>query len=76
MEMENTSKERVLALREVQTRALAAGKTLDIGGRKRNLKALRTAVLKWEQELAVALWKDLHKSYEEAYLTEISIVRN
>lgn len=74
MEMENTSKERVLALREVQTRALAAGKTLDIGGRKRNLKALRTAVLKWEQELAVALWKDLHKSYEEAYLTEISIV--
>ena len=29
---------------------------------------------KWEGRLADALWKDLHKSYEEAYLTEISIV--
>ena len=29
----------------------------------------------WEDRLCDALWKDLHKSYEEAYLTEISIVK-
>ena len=29
----------------------------------------------WEDRLAEALWEDLHKSYEEAYLTEISIVK-
>jgi aldehyde dehydrogenase (NAD+) len=28
----------------------------------------------WEQPLAEALYADLHKSYEEAYMTEISIV--
>jgi aldehyde dehydrogenase (NAD+) len=28
----------------------------------------------YEQQLADALWQDLHKSYEEAYLTELSIV--
>ena len=30
---------------------------------------------KWEKALTDALWTDLHKSYEEAYLTEISIVK-
>ena len=29
----------------------------------------------WESRLCDALWTDLHKSYEEAYLTEISIVK-
>jgi len=38
------------------------------------LKSLKTAVLKYEKKIADALWTDLHKSYEEAYLTEISIV--
>lgn len=38
------------------------------------LKRLRDALLKWEKPLCDALWKDLHKSYEEAYMTEISIV--
>ena len=33
------------------------------------------AIEKWENKLAEALWTDLHKSYEEAYLTEISIVK-
>jgi len=38
------------------------------------LKLLKTAILKNEHKLTDALWADLHKSYEEAYLTEISIV--
>jgi aldehyde dehydrogenase (NAD+) len=36
---------------------------------------LLSAIEKWEDRLAEALWTDLHKSYEEAYLTEISIVK-
>lgn len=38
------------------------------------LKRLRASIVKYERELAEALYNDLHKSYEEAYLTEISIV--
>ena len=39
------------------------------------LHKLLSAMEKWEGKLADALWEDLHKSYEEAYLTEISIVK-
>ena len=38
------------------------------------LKRFRASIVKYERELAEALYNDLHKSYEEAYLTEISIV--
>lgn len=51
------------------------GATLDLNFRRRMLKKLQSALDKWEQPLADALWADLHKSYEEAYLTELSIVR-
>ncbi len=39
-----------------------------------NLKKFRSAILKYETRIADALWLDLHKSPEEAYLTETSIV--
>lgn len=51
-----------------------SGKTRDVAFRKKNLRALERAVRKWEPLLCEALWQDLHKSYEEAYMTEISIV--
>lgn len=38
------------------------------------LERLRDALLKYERPLCDALWQDLHKSYEEAYITELSIV--
>lgn len=47
---------------------------MDVAVRKSNLKAFEKAVLKWEKPLCDALWADLHKSYEEAYMTEISIL--
>ncbi len=31
-------------------------------------------ILQYQDKIEQALWKDLHKSPEEAYLTEISIV--
>ena len=47
--------------------------TLDVEHRLRMLRKLRNAIVKHEQSLTDALYLDLHKSYEEAYLTEISI---
>ena len=49
-------------------------KTLPMGFRLAMLRKLRDAILKHERSLTNALYLDLHKSYEEAYLTEISIV--
>lgn len=42
--------------------------------RKDLLRQLDEAMHRYEKQLAEALWTDLHKSYEEAYLTELSIV--
>ena len=52
-----------------------SGATLDIDFRRQMLKKLQTALVKWEKPLTDALWIDLHKSYQEAYLTELSIVK-
>ena len=73
--MENTSTERIIKIREAQKTFFASGATLDIKFRKEMLLNLLGAIEKWEDRLAEALWTDLHKSYEEAYLTEISIVK-
>lgn len=51
-----------------------SGATLDINFRKKQLQHLYDALKKWEKPLCDALWADLHKSYEEAYLTEFSIL--
>lgn len=48
--------------------------TKDISFRINMLKKLRKVILANEKEICKALHSDLRKSYEEAYLTEISIV--
>ncbi len=52
----------------------ATHRTKDIKFRIENLKRFKSAIQKFENKIAEALWKDLHKSKEEAYLTETSIV--
>src|ERR1035437_8400176 len=42
--------------------------------RLENLFQLKKVILKYERKITEARWNDLHKSYEDAYLTEISIV--
>ena len=42
--------------------------------RIRNLKALKEEIINNEKAIQEALFKDLHKSEEEAYLTEIGII--
>ena len=60
---------------EAQRAYFRSGATLDINFRRQMLKKLQAALVKWEKPLADALWADLHKSYQEAYLTELSIVK-
>lgn len=72
--MENTSVERIREIRERQGRFFRSGGTLDVKWRLERLKAFEAAVRKWEKPLCEALWTDLHKSYEEAYLTEVSLL--
>ncbi|MDO5523090.1 MAG: aldehyde dehydrogenase [Bacteroidia bacterium] len=52
----------------------ATGTTRDTSFRTEQLKKFKSAIKKHEKKIADALWADLHKSFEEAYLTEISIV--
>lgn len=73
--MENTSAERIRVIHKAQKSYFASGATLDVKFRKEMLGRFISAMEKWEDRLAQALWDDLHKSYEEAYLTEISIVK-
>lgn len=51
-----------------------SGATLTLPLRKQMLRRLASAMHQYENKLTDALWQDLHKSYEEAYLTELSIV--
>lgn len=72
--MENTPTERIEAIVAAQKAYFKTTETLDIAFRKQALRRLLQVMQQYEQSLAEALWKDLHKSYEEAYLTELSIV--
>ena len=73
--MENTSTAKIQEIAKAQKEYFHTGATLDIKFRKDMLKKLSEAIERWEGRISDALWTDLHKSYEEAYLTEISIVK-
>lgn len=72
--MEETSRDIIIEHIESQRKFFATNQTKDIGFRLAQLRKLKSAIQKNQQKLEDALWKDLHKSPEEAYLTEISIV--
>ena len=52
----------------------SSGQTRAIEFRIKQLRKLKQAILQHQDKIEQALWKDLHKSPEEAFLTEISIV--
>ena len=56
-------KEEIQALIEKQRLYYLSGETLDVQYRINALKTLKTAILKYEQEIEEALKKDLGKSY-------------
>ena len=67
--------ENIQTIAEAQKCYFRSGATLDIEFRKQMLRKFLAAFERWEQRLYDALWTDLHKSYEEALLTEVSIVK-
>lgn len=73
--MENTAADRIISIADAQKAYFKTGNTLDVKFRRNMLDRFAKALDKWEAKLCDALWEDLHKSYEEAFLTEISIVR-
>ena len=74
MRVENTTTEKISQIVAAQKAYFHSGATLDIAFRKQMLRRLLKALNEWEKPLAEALYADLHKSYEEAYMTELSIV--
>ncbi len=74
MALENTSAERIEELVLKQRAFYATGVTREVDWRRFQLKCFAEGLKKWEKPLCDALWEDLHKSYEEAYITEIGLV--
>lgn len=70
----DTPKERIEGIVASQRQFFRSHATLPIEFRLEALGRLRRAIVEYEEQLCGALYKDLHKSYEEAYLTELSIV--
>ncbi len=74
MALENTSPERIEQLVKKQRAFYATGTTRDVAWRREQLKKFNKGLVKWEKALCDALWQDLHKSYEEAFMTELGLV--
>ncbi len=72
--MEDNSTSRIESILKTQQTFFSTHQTKELGFRIEQLKKLRAALLKYEQEINDALWTDLHKSPEEAFLTETSLV--
>ena len=70
----NTPIEKIETLVAQQRAYFRSYQTLDIAFRLKMLRRLRDAIKMYEEELTEALRIDLNKSYEEAFMTEISIV--
>ena len=74
MALENTAPERIKELVLKQRAFYATGATRSIAWRRQQLKNFKAGLSKWEKPLCDALWQDLHKSYEEAFITELGLV--
>lgn len=74
MSIKNTTEKEIKSILAAQREFFASNATLDRKFRKEQLRKLLHALNEWEKPLCEALWQDLHKSAEEAILTELSIV--
>ena len=67
-------KDRIVNSISKQREFFRLNNTKGVEFRLEQLKKLKRLIIKRELDIEAALWEDLHKSPEEAYLTEISIV--
>lgn len=75
MTLTDTPAARIEALAAAQKSYFRTGATRPEKFRRTMLRRLDAALVNWEDRLCEALWQDLHKSREEAILTELSIIR-
>ena len=73
--MQHTTAADIGRIVQAQREFFRSGATLDVKFREEMLRRLLSTMERWEERLAKALWEDMHKSYEEAYLTEFSIIK-
>ena len=74
MKIENTSTQRIESIVRAQREFFLTGKSRKYDFRREQLQRLQRAMKQWARPLFDALWQDLHKSEQEATLTELSIV--
>jgi aldehyde dehydrogenase (NAD+) len=67
-------KEEIGIILENQRIFFASGRTLDTTYRLENLRKLKSLILKYEEEIMAALWKDFHKPGLEVVGTETRFV--
>jgi len=72
--MKETSEDIITQLIVDQKTFFSTQQTKDVSFRLSQLKKLKSSILKNRSAIEDALWKDLHKSPEESYITEISVV--
>ncbi len=72
--MNETPENVIVEYLESQRAFFATNETKNVDFRLKQLRKLKEVVLENQDRIQEALWEDLHKSPEEAYLTEISIV--
>ena len=74
MTIKNTSPQQIASIVEAQHKFFHTGKSRKYDFRREQLQKLQKALKQWSQPICQALWQDLHKSEQEAILTELSIV--
>ncbi|WP_037319887.1 aldehyde dehydrogenase [Salegentibacter sp. Hel_I_6] len=72
--MKETSAESISQNFKAQKAFFNSQETKDPEFRIKQLKRLKEAIYKYEEKVNEALWQDLHKSKEEAFLTETSLL--
>ncbi|MGA3012549.1 MAG: aldehyde dehydrogenase [Bacteroidales bacterium] len=72
--MEDTSTKIIENLLNELRSFYGTDQTKSLSFRVKMLKRFKANIIRYEEKITGALWKDLHKSFEESYLTEISIV--
>jgi aldehyde dehydrogenase (NAD+) len=72
--MTETAEEIIIQHIRNQRAYFSTGETRDFNYRLAQLRKLKQIIIQNQTKIEDALWKDLHKSPEEAYLTEINIV--
>ncbi|MBZ9631170.1 aldehyde dehydrogenase [Salegentibacter sp. LM13S] len=72
--IEETSAKTISDTYKSQRRFFISQETKSITFRLQQLKTLKKAIKQYEDKMNEALWKDLHKSKEEAFLTETSLL--